>query len=48
MNWSSIPPAVDDPFVHVMPGESRLYEFTLPPGSAGTYWYFLASENARN
>src|SRR5207302_5356221 len=34
-----IPPAVDDPFVHIMPGESRLYEFTLPPGSAGTHWY---------
>src|SRR5262249_50685395 len=34
-----ISPAVDDPFVHVMPGESRLYEFTVPAGSAGTYWY---------
>jgi FtsP/CotA-like multicopper oxidase with cupredoxin domain len=34
-----IPPSVDDPFVHVMPGESRLYEFTVSAGSAGTYWY---------
>ncbi|HEY7060808.1 MAG TPA: multicopper oxidase family protein [Chloroflexota bacterium] len=34
-----IPPAVDDPFAHVMPGESRLYEFTVPDGAAGTYWY---------
>ncbi|HLH23354.1 MAG TPA: multicopper oxidase family protein [Chloroflexota bacterium] len=34
-----IPPAVDDPFVHLMPGESRLYEFTVPAGAAGTYWY---------
>src|SRR4051794_40445598 len=34
-----IPPSVDDPFVHLMPGESRLYEFTVPAGAAGTYWY---------
>jgi FtsP/CotA-like multicopper oxidase with cupredoxin domain len=34
-----ISPAVDAPFAHVMPGESWLYEFTLPAGSAGTYWY---------
>jgi FtsP/CotA-like multicopper oxidase with cupredoxin domain len=34
-----ISPTVDDPFVHVMPGESRLYEFAVPAGSAGTYWY---------
>lgn len=34
-----IPPAVDDPFAHIMPGDSRLYEFTLPAGSAGTHWY---------
>lgn len=34
-----IPPSVDDPFLMVPPGESVMYEFTLPPGSAGTYWY---------
>ncbi len=34
-----IPPAVDDPFAHIMPGEARLYEFTVPAGAAGTYWY---------
>ncbi|NJR22806.1 MAG: multicopper oxidase domain-containing protein [Richelia sp. CSU_2_1] len=34
-----ISPEVDNPFVLVMPGESRLHEFTLPKGSAGTRWY---------
>ncbi len=34
-----ISPAVDAPFVHLMPGEARLYEFTVPAGAAGTYWY---------
>ena len=34
-----IPPKVDNPFKLVIPGESRLYEFTVPKGSAGTYWY---------
>lgn len=34
-----LPPEVDDPFGHLMPGESRLLEFTVPAGSAGTAWY---------
>jgi FtsP/CotA-like multicopper oxidase with cupredoxin domain len=34
-----VPPSVDDPLALVQPGESRLYEFTIPRGSAGTYWY---------
>lgn len=34
-----VPPSVDDPLALVQPGESRLYEFTIPKGSAGTYWY---------
>ena len=34
-------PAVSDgsPFHPVAPGQQRDYAFTLPPGSAGTYWY---------
>ncbi|CAN5814891.1 multicopper oxidase family protein [soil metagenome] len=27
------------PFHPVEPGESRIYEFTVRPGTAGTYWY---------
>lgn len=34
-----IPPEVDAPLEGVHPGQSRLYEFTIPRGSAGTYWY---------
>lgn len=34
-----ISPEVDAPLAEVQPGESRLYEFTVPKGSAGTYWY---------
>lgn len=34
-----IPSDVDDPFLEVPPGGSTLYEFTVPYGSAGTYWY---------
>ncbi|MCV5153453.1 multicopper oxidase domain-containing protein, partial [Escherichia coli] len=34
-----VPASVDDPLALVQPGESRLYEFTVPRGSAGTYWY---------
>jgi FtsP/CotA-like multicopper oxidase with cupredoxin domain len=33
-----IPPEVDNPFVAIAPGESRLHEFTVPDGFAGTYW----------
>ena len=34
-----ISPLVDDPLAIVPPGEEREYAFTVPPGSAGTYWY---------
>jgi FtsP/CotA-like multicopper oxidase with cupredoxin domain len=34
-----IPPEVDNPFVAIAPGESRLHEFTVSDGFAGTYWY---------
>lgn len=35
-----VPPAHDgNPQDPVAPGERRLYRFTLPTGSAGTYWY---------
>jgi suppressor of ftsI len=35
-----VPPNQDgSPMDPVAPGASRLYEFTLPIGSAGTYWY---------
>ena len=35
-----VPPEQDgDPSNPVAPGEQRVYRFTLPPGSAGTYWY---------
>ncbi len=32
-------PSVDDPFLMVDPGETVYYEFDVPQGSAGTYWY---------
>lgn len=31
--------SIDDPFLSVAPGKSVVYEFTVPPGSAGTHWY---------
>jgi FtsP/CotA-like multicopper oxidase with cupredoxin domain len=34
-----IPPAVDDPLRLIDDGEAFAYEFTVAPGSAGTYWY---------
>ena len=34
-----IPPAADDPALLVADGETIDYEFELPAGSAGTYWY---------
>ncbi|MFE6041097.1 multicopper oxidase family protein [Streptomyces sp. NPDC056452] len=34
-----MPPATDAPLAHLAPGQSDVREFTLPPGSAGTYWY---------
>lgn len=36
----SVPATEDgDPADLVLPGKSRIYRFTLPVGSAGTYWY---------
>lgn len=35
----AISPKVDDPLAEVLPGDSRMYEFKIPRGSAGTYWY---------
>ncbi|MFJ8546862.1 multicopper oxidase family protein [Streptomyces sp. NPDC093586] len=32
-------PDADAPLRHLAPGDSDVREFTLPPGSAGTYWY---------
>jgi FtsP/CotA-like multicopper oxidase with cupredoxin domain len=34
-----IPPHVDAPFAHLEDGADRTYRFTIPRGSAGTYWY---------
>ncbi|MFJ3224273.1 multicopper oxidase family protein [Streptomyces sp. NPDC086783] len=34
-----MPPVTDAPLTHLAPGGSDVREFTLPPGSAGTYWY---------
>jgi bilirubin oxidase len=35
-----VPPEHDgNPMDPIAPGSSRTYEFTLPAGSAGTYWY---------
>jgi FtsP/CotA-like multicopper oxidase with cupredoxin domain len=34
-----VPPSVDDAFRVIAPGETTIYEFDLPAGSAGTYWY---------
>lgn len=34
-----VSPKIDDPLAEVQPGESHVYEFNLPKGSAGTYWY---------
>ena len=35
-----VPPEQDgNPEDAVEPGAARIYRFTLPPGSAGTYWY---------
>lgn len=34
-----IPPNVDDPFRSIEPGGSFVYDFVVPHGSAGTYWY---------
>lgn len=34
-----IDPAVDNPFLEIPPGESLVYEFVVPEGSAGLFWY---------
>lgn len=34
-----LPPSIDDPFLEVPPGGTATYEFTVPSGAAGTYWY---------
>ncbi|MBS0968671.1 multicopper oxidase family protein [Chimaeribacter arupi] len=42
IHWHGLPvPANQDggPDDPVAPGATRVYRFTLPPGSAGTYWY---------
>ena len=42
VHWHGLPVPPDqdgNPMDPVAPGASRLYEFTLPVGSAGTYWY---------
>jgi len=42
IHWHGLPvPAAQDgnPRDRIEPGRSRVYRFTLPLGSAGTYWY---------
>jgi bilirubin oxidase len=42
VHWHGLPVPPDqdgNPMDPVAPGASRTYEFTLPVGSAGTYWY---------
>jgi suppressor of ftsI len=42
VHWHGLPVDPDNdggPFNPLAPGASQTYEFTLPPGSAGTYWY---------
>jgi len=42
VHWHGLPVPPDqdgNPMDPVAPGANRLYEFTLPVGSAGTYWY---------
>ena len=42
VHWHGLPVPPDQdgsPMDPIAPGASRLYEFTLPVGSAGTYWY---------
>jgi bilirubin oxidase len=42
IHWHGLPVPPDqdgNPMDPVAPGATRLYEFTLPVGSAGTYWY---------
>ncbi|BFG72569.1 multicopper oxidase family protein [Paraburkholderia terrae] len=42
IHWHGLPVPPDqdgNPMSPVAPGASHVYRFTLPPGSAGTYWY---------
>ncbi|RAR58722.1 bilirubin oxidase [Paraburkholderia unamae] len=42
IHWHGLPVPPDqdgNPSSPVAPGEQHVYRFTLPPGSAGTYWY---------
>ena len=42
IHWHGLPVPPDqdgDPHHPIAPGQERLYRFTLPKGSAGTYWY---------
>ncbi|QGZ62157.1 multicopper oxidase family protein [Paraburkholderia acidisoli] len=42
IHWHGLPVPPDqdgNPMNPVAPGEQRVYRFTLPAGSAGTYWY---------
>jgi bilirubin oxidase len=42
IHWHGLPVPPDqdgNPEDAVAPGAARIYQFTLPPGSAGTYWY---------
>lgn len=42
IHWHGLPVPPDqdgNPHDPVAPGQERLYRFTLPKGSAGTYWY---------
>lgn len=42
IHWHGLPVPADqdgNPMDPVAPGADRVYEFTLPAGSAGTYWY---------
>ncbi|MBP6563699.1 MAG: multicopper oxidase domain-containing protein, partial [Neisseriaceae bacterium] len=42
VHWHGLPVPSDqdgNPQDPVLPGQSRTYRFTLPEGSAGTYWY---------
>jgi bilirubin oxidase len=42
VHWHGLPVPPDqdgNPTQPVAPGASHVYRFTLPPGSAGTYWY---------
>jgi bilirubin oxidase len=56
IHWHGLPVPADqdgNPMDPVASGADRLYEFTLPPGSAGSYWYhphpheFTAEQVAR-